>query len=544
MSRMKRSAITVGLLLTLTLTLAACGQHRTADQHTLNVTEQTEMLSLDPSKATDNTSLTALANSDEGLYRIGKNNTPQPALAAKTTVSKDGLNWTITLRKNTKWSNGDSVTAADFVYAWQRTNDPKTAGQYAYLFSGVKNADEIQAGKAPVSSLGIQAVGSDKLKITLTKPIPYFKLLLGFPVFFPQNERVVNAQGKHYGLSANAQVYNGPFTIKGWTGTNPKWTLARNSQYWDRRHVKLQNIHFAVVKDASTSLNLYNSGATDLTTLSSSQVANEKSNPAYHYRAGSASAFIGLNQTTKSPLQQLAVRQALSLAINRKQLTNDTLQDGSTPATGLTPAKLMQNPQTGADFAKETSVKAVTTADMAKATRLARAGLKASGQSALTINLLANDTGNSKQVAEYLQSQWNKLPGITVHIQTVPLKAQLSAITTGKYQAAVLSWSGDYNDPETFLSLFQSTNHQIAAKWTDKTFDQAMDQAAGSDANNAQKRYQDLKTAQTTLTRDLGVIPLYWGSSVGGTLQRNNLHGLVYNTAGVNYNFKNVTLSK
>ncbi len=136
--------------------------------------KKNEIEGMDLSKVTDATSFTQLNNTMEGLYRLGKNSKIEPGLANKTSTSKDGKTWTFTLRKNDKWSNGDPVTAKDFVYSLRRTVDPSTGSQYSYLFSGVKNADDIVAGKKKPTALGIKAVGDDKLVVTLDKRIPYF----------------------------------------------------------------------------------------------------------------------------------------------------------------------------------------------------------------------------------------------------------------------------------------------------------------------------------------------------------------------------------
>ena len=168
------------------LALAACGNKSTTSTKVLNWDETAELPTMDLSKSTDTVSFDALANTMEGLYRLGKDSKIEPGLAKKTKVSDNGKQYTFYLRKD-KWSNGDNVTAKDFVYSWQRTVNPKTASQYAYLFSGIKNADQIAAGKKAPSTLGIKAEGNYKLVVTLDKKMPYFKLLMGFTVFFPQN---------------------------------------------------------------------------------------------------------------------------------------------------------------------------------------------------------------------------------------------------------------------------------------------------------------------------------------------------------------------
>ncbi len=159
-------------------------------EQVFNVVVSQEMPSADLSLATDTISFSALNNVYEGLYRLDADSTPQPAGAAEAAeVSEDGLTYKIKLREDAKWSNGDPVTAADYVYGWQRTVKPETASEYAYLFSPVKNADAITAGDTDPSELGIKAVGDYELEITLEKATPYFDYLLAFPSFFPQNQK-------------------------------------------------------------------------------------------------------------------------------------------------------------------------------------------------------------------------------------------------------------------------------------------------------------------------------------------------------------------
>ncbi|WP_039944459.1 peptide ABC transporter substrate-binding protein, partial [Lactobacillus equicursoris] len=202
--------------------LAACGSNNSSSssaKKTLTWMDSAEIPTMDMSKATDVTSFNQLSNTMEGLYRLGKGSKLEKGLATSEKVSKDGKTYTFTLRKS-KWSDGSELTAKDFVYSWQRTVNPKTASQYSYLFSGIKNADQIVAGKKPVSSLGIKAVGKYKLVVTLERRIAYFDKLMGFAVFFPQSEKAVNKYGSKYGTASKYMLYNGPFKQTGWTGSN------------------------------------------------------------------------------------------------------------------------------------------------------------------------------------------------------------------------------------------------------------------------------------------------------------------------------------
>ncbi|MGR6687078.1 peptide ABC transporter substrate-binding protein [Furfurilactobacillus rossiae] len=536
-----RKILAMGATATLSvLTLAACG-NKGASGHKgeLNLMETAEMPTLDPSIATDDVSMTALSNTFSGIYRIGKDAKPQNELATKTTESKDGLHWTFDLRHGTKWSNGDPVTAQDFVYSWQRTNSPKTGSQYAYLFEGVKNADAVQSGKMKPSALGIKADGKYKLSVTLSKPIPYFKLLLGFPSFFPQDKKAVDKYGKKYGQTSATQVYNGPFKVQGYKGTNAKWDWAKNNTYWDKKNVKLNKINFQVVKESSTQLNMYNSKKADLTQLSGDQVAQYKNNNNYIYRPGSSAAYLELNEEKVPAFKNQKIRAALSYAVSRSQLTNNILQDGSKPATTFTPSKLAKDPKTGEDFAKEAAVKGALTQNLTKAKQLLKQGEQEAGISDLKFTLMADDTDTGKKNAEFLQSEFQKLPGVKVTVQNVPYKTRLTRSAAHNFQAVVTLWGADYSDPYTF-ALFTSDGTYNDGLWKNATYDQNVKDSAGKNALNKEARFKNLVTADQTLVKDYGVLPLYTGSFSGSGrfLQRPYVKGIIYNSAGINWNYK------
>lgn len=213
---MKKIKIILGGLAVMTSTLlAACGasSSKTAANQKLNWIEEAELSTIDVSKIMDDVSFNQVNQVLEGLYTLGNNAKVKNALASKVTVSKDGKTWTFNIRKNAKWSNSQALTAKDFVYSWKRTVDPKTASEYSYFFSGIKNADATVAGRKKASTLGIKAVGKYKLVVSLEGKIPYFKLLMAFPLFFPQNEQAVKKYGYKYGTASKYMVYNGPFVL-------------------------------------------------------------------------------------------------------------------------------------------------------------------------------------------------------------------------------------------------------------------------------------------------------------------------------------------
>ncbi len=214
-------------------------------------------------------------NTQEGVYRLadaGKKT--ELALAKKVDVSKDGKTYNVTLR-DAKWSNGDPITAQDFVYSWRRTVDPKTKSQDAFYFAPVANANDIIAGKKPTSALGIKATDKHHFTITLAQPTAYFKQLLAWPLFYPLDQKVVEKYGKAYATTSEKSVYSGPYKLTGWNGSSDTWTLKKNNQYWDKQNVKLAAVKERVIKDPSTGLNLYNTNKLSEVALSGPSPPNK-----------------------------------------------------------------------------------------------------------------------------------------------------------------------------------------------------------------------------------------------------------------------------
>ncbi|BDZ29712.1 peptide ABC transporter substrate-binding protein [Lactiplantibacillus sp. WILCCON 0030] len=513
-----------------------------AKSQVLNWSENGQDLStLDPSLAVDVISGTMINNSQEGLYRLGNNSKVTPGIATSTKVSKDKKTYTFTLRKNAKWSNGDQVTANDFVYGWRRTVNPKTASQYAYLYSGIKNADKITNGKAKASSLGIKADGKYKLTVTLEKPIQYFKLLMGFVVFFPQNQHAVEKYGKQYGTSSSKMVYNGPFKMTGWQGTNSTWTLVKNNQYWDKTHVHLTKIHDQVVKSTTTGFNLFQSGKLDMATLSGQQVKNEKHNKKLVIRKSSRLNYLELNQKKVKELSNKKLRQAMSLTLNRKQLVNNVLGDGSVTPQGFVTAGLANDPTTGKDFATENKVASAVSYNPTKAKKLWKAGLAEVGKKKLTLTLTHDDTDQMKALSEYLQGQLEKeLPGLTVKSVTVPYKTRIAREVAGNFELVISAWQADFADPISDLGIMTSTNDYNFGKWTNKSYDEAINTANSTTSTKA--RWAALAKAEKEIGTDQGVAPL--SQNVVAQMVNPKLKGLVYNTAGINYNFKEAYMAK
>lgn len=497
--------------------------------------ESAEITSLDPSKASDYTSIDQLNNTYTGLYRLGNHAKPYKAIATKAKQSADGKTWTFDLRHNAKWSNGQTVTAKDFVYSWRRTVKPSTGAQYSYLFSGIKNADAITSGKQPASSLGIKAIGKYKLQVQLDKRIPYFKLLLAFPVFAPQNQQAVKKYGSRYGTASKYQVYNGPFIHKGWTGANLSWHLSPNKYYWNKKKVHLKTINFSVQKTASTAYNLYQSGKLDGTVLNKQSVQDLKGKSGYTDRPMADTQFIELNTKNNPALRNLKIRQALSMAINRQAITK-TVGAANEPATTFTPTGLTEvKGKDYTDLVTDKQTKDVTSYQPKKAKKLFKEGQSELGKSKLSLNLVSFDGDDAKHTAEAIQSQLEEnLPGLSVRVQSIPIKSALSRGENGNFDLLIDDWIADFADPISFLDLYTTSNSNNYGKWDNAQYNQLISDSRNTASDS--KRFNDLAQAEKILLDNVGTIPIYHANNAW--MVRTNVKGVVYNSAGAAHDFQ------
>lgn len=522
--------------------LTACGKNNSKNQSNkqeLNLSAEAPMDGIDLSKLTGYGST---GNLFESFYRLGKNGSVTPGLAKSGSVFKDGLTWTFKIR-NAKWSNGDQITAQDFVYSWRRTIDPKTKSPYAYLFSGVKNADQIVAGKSKPKTIGISAPDKQTVVISLEKPIAYFKALMSYPLFGPQNEKVINKYGKKYATKSQYMVYSGPFKLENWNGTGNKWQYIKNNNYWDKKVVKLQKINYTVVSNPTTGQELYQQGKLDLTPLTSQQVKNFKDKKQFKQYPYSLVTYVKYNFADKDATKRKAmnnknIRLAMSLAIDRDVLTRKILGDGSETPKGYVASNLASDPKTGEDFADQQYVKNTVDANTKLAKKYWSQGLKEIGQKNLKLTLLAsNDSANSKEIAEYLQSRFHKiLPGLSIDINDIPGHSATQRADDGDFDIYLGGWGGDFTDPITFLQTAMSGTSYNQGKYSNAEFDALVKRAQNEDANDANKRWSDLVKATRILNAEQGMTPVY--QQVTAYLQKSNVKGIIHNTAGTQWNYK------
>lgn len=540
--KISKKILATGTIIVSALALAACGNQSASQKkkEVLNWSETTQLSTQDPSLATDTTSFQALLNTGDGLYRLDKNNKPKLSLAKSVKTSKGGRVYDFVLRKNVKWSNGDPLTAKDFVYSYQRTVNPATKSQMAFYLYQIKNAQAISSGKKQPSTLGVAAPSKYHLRIELTRPLSYFKNLLAWPLFFPQNQKVVQKYCKLYGTQAKYTVSSGPFILTKWTGNNKTWTLVKNKNYWDAKDVKLSKVNEQVSESTTTSYNLFQAGKADETGLTGQQVASNKNKAGYHARLSSAIRRLELNQNKVKAFKNLKIRQAFSYAINRQQLANNILKDGSIPAKGFVPSGMGTNPKTGAQFEDDAYVKSGVSYDLQKAKSLLKQGYKETGTKSINVTLLASDDDTSKQTAEFLQSQLDRLPNVNISVQSIPFTQLISRQTAGNYEITLKNWQAVFGDPINFLDVFQKGSSYLNNGWNNNQFNKLLDQSENVYGNNPVKRWSRLVAAEKILMKDQGTIPLV--QIAHPQLLKTDVKNVSFNPTGVPYDFKNVYL--
>lgn len=532
-----------GLLTASALVLAACGQQKSSQSQTkqvLNWTESAQISTQDPSLTTDSTSFQALLNTQEGLYRLDKKQKPQLALAKSAKVTDGGKTYTFVLR-DAKWSNGQAITANDFVYSYRRSLNPKTKSSMAFYLYQIVNAEAINAGKKPVSSLGVKALNKNKLQIKLVRPVSYFKLLLAFPLFFPENQQFIEKVGSKYGTAAKYTISSGPFKLTKWTGSNKQFTLVKNQNYWDKKNVKLDKVNETISETSSTAYNLYQVGKLDETYLTGEQVKANKGKSTFYDRPASAIQRLELNRKKVKAFNNFNIRRALSLAIDRESLAK-VLSDGSVAAKGFVPSGMGNNPTTGEAFYKEAYVKEAVSYNLKEAKKYLAKGYKELGIKSLNLNLTVSDTDSAKQVGEFLQSKLGELPGVKITVTTLPYTTLISRQSAGNYQLTIKNWQAILGDPINFLDVFEKDSSYNTSGFASSKYDQLLNEAENVYGNKPVQRWKRLVAAEKLLMNEQGTIPLI--QTAKPQLVQSYVKNVSYNPLGIPYDFKLVYIKK
>lgn len=488
------------------------GKPAPASKQVLHMASEGDISTMDVNHATDGVSLRALEETHSGLIRLDKDENPIPDMAARMPkVNKDKTVYTFTLRKDAKWSNGDPVTAQDFVYSWRKEVSKDTAGEYAYIFpsAGIKNAANILDPKSPLynqpKKLGIKALDKHTLQVTLERPVPFFISLLSFPTFFPKDQKVVEKYGKEYATDADKMVYNGPFVMTAWNH-GEGWSYKKNPKYWDADHIHLKKVNYKIVKEMSSRVNLYQTGQLDYTDLNTQYITQFENKPDLH--KGDLSdgiIYLSLNQKVET-LKNKDIRDAIYNAIDRKTLVKTLLKDGSSPAYYFVGKKLGKLPN-GEDFREAHPT--INKQSLKWAKDKWKQGLKKLGKNSVNLDLLIYEGTANKNTAEYLKAQLEKnLPGMHVHIKIQPLTQFIKLEDAGQFDIALDSWGPDYPDPMSDLDMWVTGGHFNHIGYSNSEYDRLIQKAKHLGGQPA-KRMKAMQKAEKILLEDAPIVPLY-----------------------------------
>ena len=533
---------TVKVLLALTTAagmLAGCGSK--TDTDTFRFANDTDIVGMDSTVVDDAMSFNAITAITDGLTTVDVKGNTIPGIAKSWDVSNNGLTYTFHLR-DAKWANGDDVTAQDFVYSWHRII--KNAGNYAYMLgsegASIKNADSLidlgtTATDEQLNTLGIKATDDKTVVVDLEKNVPYFVGLMSFPCYFPQNQKFVEKCGKNYATKPEYILGNGAYKMTKWIKGN-KATFTKNDKYYDAKSVKTKNLEMYLVQDPKTAAQNFDNGKVDYATINSTLVDKYKGKDTFKAIREGYLAYLICNFKADTTANK-NLRHALSYAINRKDLCDNILKDGSQPATGFVPAQLCKSPS-GKDF-REESGKYVDY-DVKKAQEYLDAAKKELGTDTITVDLLyGTDESPMDTFAEYLQGSFTKLKGLKVNmVATVKKDRIYNREASGNFQIACTRWAPDYADPTTFLNVLASSNSNNYGKWENAQYNSLLKQAQNETDIN--KRWNELLEAEKVMMDDMPNIPVVQTGTAA--LQAKNVKGLVHNTVSTPYVFKYVTL--
>ena len=533
---------TVKVLLALTTAagmLAGCGSK--TDTDTFRFANDTDIVGMDSTVVDDAMSFNAITAITDGLTTVDVKGNTIPGIAKSWDVSNNGLTYTFHLR-DAKWANGDKVTAQDFVYSWHRII--KNAGNYAYMLgsegASIKNADSLidlgtTATDEQLNTLGIKATDDKTVVVDLEKNVPYFVGLMSFPCYFPQNQKFVEKCGKNYATKPEYILGNGAYKMTKWIKGN-KATFTKNDKYYDAKSVKTKNLEMYLVQDPKTAAQNFDNGKVDYATINSTLVDKYKGKDTFKAIREGYLAYLICNFKADTTANK-NLRHALSYAINRKDLCDNILKDGSQPATGFVPAQLCKSPS-GKDF-REESGKYVDY-DVKKAQEYLDAAKKELGTDTITVDLLyGTDESPMDTFAEYLQGSFTKLKGLKVNmVATVKKDRIYNREASGNFQIACTRWAPDYADPTTFLNVLASSNSNNYGKWENAQYNSLLKQAQNE--TDVNKRWNELLEAEKVMMDDMPNIPVVQTGTAA--LQAKNVKGLVHNTVSTPYVFKYVTL--
>ncbi len=454
---------------------------------------------LDPRQARTLADITLARMFFEGLTRVGKSERAELALANSVSFSSDMKRYTFTLRE-AHWSNGDEVTAYDFVYAWKKILDPNFPSDTAFQLYDIKNAKAAKEGKIALDAVGVRALDKKTLEVELEYTVPYFLELVTHPAFFPVNVNV-DQKNPQWAEGPSSYVCNGPFLLEEWKHSDCI-RAKKNESYWDALAVKLSEIELVMVT-ADTELKLFEKKQLDWVGSPFGTLPVESVNflrkETLKAKEMKGTYFIRVN-TEAFPLDNVLLRKALALSINRKEIVDHVTQGHQLPATGLVPSSF--------GLQKEPYFQDGAVQDAKKIFSDALAALHLERQSLPEITLLYPATERSHLIAQALEQQWYRALGIRVKLEAMEPKVYYDRVHKQNYQLAAGDWIADFNDPINFLNVFRykkgSSNN---THWENAQFAELLYRSGMTLSQT--ERFDLLTQSERLLMDEMPILPIF-----------------------------------
>ena len=517
----------------------------------LGVMLTTNVMSLDTNLATDGESFEVIANCIDGLTQMDADGAAVPAIAESYDVSEDGTVYTFHLR-DAKWANGADVTAYDFEFAWKRI--AQEAGEYAYLLDSsvgcVKNADAIIYEGADPDTLGVEAVDAKTFVVTLEVPVSFFPSLMYFPSFYPINEEFYNSlEAGTYGTSPETFLSNGAFVLENYPPGTASLSLKRNETYWDADNVKLAGIKYQVIQNSGEALDAFNKGELNMVTVSGNQVAAAENDPKLAENLSVTGAgymwYLSFSQTENNAqggmLANKNLRLAISNVIDRYNLVDNYVMDGSLATFTAVPPQFAASSTTGEDFSADQDlfldVCDYNPEAAAEYYALAKEEL---GQDEFTFTMIygSNEGNEIALVAQAIKEDIEaELDGMTINLQPMTKSERLDKMQNDNYDIALTRWGPDYADPMTYLGMWITDNSNNYGFWSNAEYDQLIaDCTTGAYVSDYDARWAAMLEAETIVMQEAVIAPLY--TKANANLISSDVEGVQFHPVALNRVYK------
>ena len=500
--RMTLAAISLSSVITPAIAANPPAGAQLAEQQQIVRHIKDEPASLDPLKAVGLPEIQVIRDLFEGLTNQDAQGKIVPGVA-QSWSSSDNKTWVFTLRNNARWSNGNPVTAQDFVYSWQRLVDPKNSSPFAWFagLSGIENAAAITKGEMTPDKLGVIAQGKTQLKVTLDRPVPWFPALVANVALFPVPQKMIAQEGDSW-TAPGKLVGNGAYQLSERV-VNEKIVLIRNPDYWDDAHSVLTKVTFVPINEESSATKRYRANDVDITESfpKNMYAMLKKTLPGEVYTPDQLGTYYYAFNTQKGPTADVRVRKALSWSIDRKVIAEKVLGTGEKPAWHFTP-------DVTAGFKPLPTF--MQQHDQNTLNAQAKALLTSAGYGPgkpLKLKLLYNTSESHQKIAIAVASMWKKNLGVDVTLENQEWKTYIDSRNSGNFDVIRASWVGDYNEPSTFLNLLTSGNSSNISRFSNADYDAVI--AKASRETNDQARNSDYNRAEQILAEQTPIAPIY-----------------------------------